>query len=124
MNDLDALHAALDKDPADATTRLALGDWYEEQGDHVAAMAWRWLYRAGRYPRQAPHNTWQWWRIGFNPAGPDDLPADFFAFVETRNDGFREYDTRRQAEEALVESFRKAIAAGWVPPALSREVGP
>ena len=76
MADPDALAAfylALDEDPGDEVTLLALADWYEEHDQTTAADALRWAVRHGRRPYCYPadggltvsspewHLGWFWW---------------------------------------------------------------
>jgi hypothetical protein len=129
MNDLDALHTALDADPTDAISRLALADWYEEQGDLVAAKAWRWLAQEGKRPFDwARYNESSVHFQGFdwhNGRAQWDVPA-YCTIARalwrrlpergTENtESWRSYTTRREAEEALIEAFRHALASGWQP---------
>jgi uncharacterized protein (TIGR02996 family) len=114
---LDALHAALDADLTDALTRLAIADWYEEHGRGDEARAWRWMVEAERWPRyDADGEEWDWWLLGKNPRGGDDLPEGLFPFLAGANgSGYCSYASRREAEEALVEAFCSAVRNGWQP---------
>jgi uncharacterized protein (TIGR02996 family) len=112
MNDLEALHAALDLDPKDAAARLAIADWYEEQSDNETAAAWRWLAEAGKWPDPQPwkgETVWCWWSKGKQHAV---VP---WAFAGRLGRPRWKYATRREAEEAAVAAYRQAVAAGWEP---------
>jgi uncharacterized protein (TIGR02996 family) len=122
MNPLDALYAALDQDPTDALARVALADWYEEQGDTLAAQACRWILEKGKRPYDyGDGRGWRWWcrHLG-GRMDYDDLPEPLFRMIpQTPSndlpDQKRVFPSRRAAEEALIAAFRMAARAGWEP---------
>lgn len=131
-----ALYDALEAKPADAVTRRALADWYEEAGEARAAACLRWLaetkrapYRYSRRARKLRHkheswrDGWYWWATANEQPGwgyPESatLPhAQWKALAHTFNYdpvAFKEYETVRGAVEALVAAWDAALvgAAG------------
>lgn len=104
-----AFQAALEEDPTSSATRLVFADWLEEQGDPRAA-GYRWMGNNGKYPKEATSllfigESWDWWRESAYAIGPSVLPAAVFDKLrggQTRSaSDYREYPTRRAAEEAL-----------------------
>jgi hypothetical protein len=120
---LGALHAALDADPSDAATRLALADLLADAGDGVAAQGQRWQALHGRWPRRSPPASqepclsWDWWR---GPSGRWDdiigkasLPAEVYTLLRHATGHghcYKEYPTRRAAEDDLTQAL-EAVAA-------------
>jgi uncharacterized protein (TIGR02996 family) len=136
--DLDCLHAALDKNPADQGLRLVLSDWYEERGDADTAECLRWTAAKGRVPffwglsdggpMFAPHQPWAW---GLTlPGLADDHPCSvirvLFDAIRPPPYGFEGhpnwYATRRAAEAGLAAAWASLSPAGratcwaWQPP--------
>jgi len=105
--DLDALHAALDADPSDRVTRLALADWYEEYGDDVMAAGLRWMVGFGVRPgRSGGRHVWRRFGVGYEDRQvflPDDLFDRLRGQVYPAAEavGTKGYRSRRAAEEAL-----------------------
>jgi hypothetical protein len=132
----EALHAALDADPADQMARRALADWHEENGEQPAAEALRWLAEQGKRPIRYYHE-WVWhnppsgqyrWSSGSGgrmrrPGQAETLPQPLWDQLRGHtweNRGqvphfWKPYATRRAAEEAVCWAFPLARAAGWQP---------
>mgnify|MGYP000060608491 CR=1 FL=1 len=133
MTDLDALHAALDAEPWSATLRLVIADELDALGDPLRE-GYRALGLLGRYPRTStrggyPGEFWQWVRQG-NPwawtgafcdgellsfALPDAWVKEI-ATSPTINytnygAGWREFPTRREADDAAAKAFTRLPAA-------------
>jgi hypothetical protein len=124
----------LDADPADPQRRWEYADYLEEQGLTVEAEVQRWLARTGRRPapdwtggwlvsegaeddRDQAMPIWDWYSDGFEPHGWWTLPPALFDGLEGRVEMvvWKSYTTRRAAEAALVEAWKKAKAKGWWP---------
>lgn len=98
--DLEALHLALDKQPADWDTRLVLADLYEETGQEDRAIFQRWLVKHKKRPWLAINwragvETWCWeggrgFRSALGKLGGENINLTCFYF-----------DTRQLAEDAL-----------------------
>jgi uncharacterized protein (TIGR02996 family) len=130
MSDLDelaALYAALEANPDDRVTRLALGDWYEDHDRPEAAACLHWLAAHGKHPYQyraaAPlryhHESWAeawyWWTTenerdeqwGY----PDACTLPFPLWDRLRHTfdydptTFKEYPTLRATYEALIDAW-------------------
>jgi uncharacterized protein (TIGR02996 family) len=123
---LQAFYLVMDENPGDRVTLLALADWYEEHDQPDAADCLRWAARHGHRPFRYGvnggltvssavwHDGWFWWSID-DPYhgrdwGHDDScrlpPPVWNKLRHTFNYDpavFKEYPTRRDAFEALIE---------------------
>lgn len=117
MNHTEAdLNAALDSDPGDALTRLALADWYEEQGRMDEATEQRWLVSVVKYPTGRPSGgarswhpdePWDWWQIGADAPPHATLPDEFF-YPDDGTPHRGRYASRRVAEADYLAHARRA----------------
>jgi uncharacterized protein (TIGR02996 family) len=108
--------ALLDRDPADPALRLQYSDWLEEQGQMTEAELQRWLAHNGKYPNQTAVD-WEWWQEGLiDPriARHRVLPRTLFANLST-SVAYRTYGSRRTAEHALIDAWRRMREAGIAP---------
>jgi uncharacterized protein (TIGR02996 family) len=122
---LTAFYAALDDNPADQVTLLALADWFEEQDRSDAAACLRWAarhgYRPFHYHRDAGlpfngadwHDGWFWWARSNPSFGrdwghettcrlPDSVWMKLRHSFKYHPAVFKEYPTRQAAYEALI----------------------
>ncbi len=129
-----AFYLVLEESPGDTATLLALSDWYEEHGDLTAADCIRWSARRKRYPFRyhldgpltvagvSWHDGWYWWANDDGRFGADwghtqecRLPRRLWALLRHSQDYqplvFKEYETLRQAYEALIAAWPR----GWQP---------
>lgn len=113
MTTEDALQALLDANPDDHTTRLVLADWLQDYGDPRADG-----YRALGALRMQPEDfggkcPWTWWLVSSFPEtrNPIGMLArcwfDAIPKVHPAGDSSRDYDTRREAEDAAAIAFSK-----------------
>jgi len=128
-SDVEALHAALDamgRDPCDHALRGALADALDEAGDPrgggYRAMSLNGLYTHTRVPVDRRH--WTWFSLAYLR---DDriLPRDWFDLLPggycRHTDGtdvsatcggiWKDYATRRAAEDAAADAFARLPAA-------------
>src|SRR5947208_1432935 len=100
--------AAVAADVGDSAARWLLAEWLEERGDERAA-GYRWMGRQRKFPCRTSR-TWDWWNIRWQRKVMSTLllPAMIDRAVFARLTGylghgpdFREYGSRRAAEEAL-----------------------
>jgi hypothetical protein len=124
-------YLALDEDPGDPVTHMALADWYEENDNLDAAESLRWIVDRRRWPflyrkkgggvrveAEAWHDGWYWWAQDDISYGNDwghgnwcrlprllwkNLPHTFNYNPAV----FKEYETRRAAYEALFRAWPK-----------------
>jgi uncharacterized protein (TIGR02996 family) len=120
---LDALLRALAADPADALTKLAIADLYEEHGNPGAAGAWRWLARTGKRPYSGGESNFLWFNrdtISTNLLTVDpesNIPGAIYECLvaEALEANHKIFPTREQAHQAFLAAFQQAIEAGWEP---------
>ena len=120
---VELLHARLDamgRDPCDHALRLVLADALDEAGDPRAAgyraLGLHGLYTHTRAPVELKH--WTWFSLDYR--GDDrTLPRDWFNLLPgghcrhtdetdvtaTCGGIWRDYDTRREAEDAAADAF-------------------
>ena len=103
--DEEFFHRALDRDAADAGGRFLLAEFCAERGDARAA-GFRWLAESGTIPQDYQGTkTWDWNDdLHFdNLTGsiPHYLCAQLQGGRASMSGSFREYPTRRSAEEAF-----------------------
>ena len=135
----DVLHAALDKSCTDQATRSILADWYEDQGDWMAAECLRWLvkhnvrpYYYGKehdkddiiYDKWSITSLDNWYIIHARGKGTGlgdtyilhAVPVQVFRRM---NNPFHWpwplYDSRRACEEAVIDGWKAARQEGWQP---------
>jgi len=132
---LTGFYLALEENPDDRVTLLALADWYEEQDEPAAACCLRWAVGRDFWPfcycastgltvsSGAWHDGWFWWAVDEPYHGRDwghapncRLPRDVWGKLRHTFDYdpavFKEYPTRRAAYEALIDVW--LLAAGGV----------
>jgi uncharacterized protein (TIGR02996 family) len=124
----EALWSALEADPTDRLVLLALADWFEEQGDVVAAECLRWGHARRKRPFQYFSTSkiryhyekwgegWYWWarqpdvKLWQIPATcglTNRLWKELAHTFDYDPVTFKEYRTRRGAYEALIEGWRR-----------------
>jgi hypothetical protein len=142
MADPDALTAfylALEDDPGDQVTLLALADWYEEHDQLAAADALRWTVQHGRRPYCYPadggltvsspewHLGWFWWAVedavhtrdwGHPPHCrlPRTVWEKLRHSFRHRPAVFKEYPRVRDAYEALIDAWPRVGPIEFSPP--------
>jgi uncharacterized protein (TIGR02996 family) len=125
-NPLSAFYAALDENPADHVTLLALADWYEEQDQSPAAECLRWLASHGYRPflyrvnggltvsSEVWHDGWFWWAVdepyhARDWGHPPNCRLPRLVWLKLRHTFnyepavFKEYSSRQAAYEALID---------------------
>ena len=134
---MESLHAALDSDPDDQTTRRVLADWHDDAGDAVTAFGLRWIAErslrpglAGQYELPVSGNgrrhSWFWGAISirlvdFKPPWPardgssweaiePSIPLSIYNRLGRClwRKGRPFYRTRRKAEEAMCRALDEA----------------
>jgi hypothetical protein len=127
----DAIHGVLDEAREDHAARLLVADVLAVDG-HAEADGWLALGNEVRNPRAFPDQgpltgSWQDARDSYRECRdlPHALPADWFAVLlggsSAWSPGFRDYTSRREADEAAVQAFarlgrkRRAKLLGAVP---------
>jgi uncharacterized protein (TIGR02996 family) len=123
-----ALYAALEADPADTVTLLALADWFEEHDQDKPAECVRWLAETGKVPYRYTDEAdilhhfdkwkdgWYWWTTASERKGwgyPKDcrLPRALWGRMKHTFDYdprvFKEYPTVRGAIEAVIAAWKR-----------------
>jgi uncharacterized protein (TIGR02996 family) len=126
--ELTAFYAALEANPGDPVTLLALADWHDERGEPGRAACLRWLAREGKAPYRYyhrnrlrfHHETWRdgwWWWTTDREESPWGYPAESALphklWQKMRHTFdydpcvFKEYPTVRSAVEAVLEAWSK-----------------
>ena len=110
-----ALNFHLDLHPGDAVARLALSDWYEENGRMPEAEGQRYLARAKKYPMYVPFEEgyWCWFRPRCHYKGWRNKPPRHACLRHWQTHAMRggpgaDYPTRRDAEADLIRAVREA----------------
>ena len=121
-----AFFLALEEEPGDQVTLLALADWYEEHNQPGAGEALRWTVQHGRRPYCFPadggltvssqdwHIGWFWWAVDDAAHARDwghprscQLPRTLWGKlrhnIRYTPSVFKEYATVREAYEALID---------------------
>lgn len=130
--ELKALFDALEANPTDRVTLLALADWYEEQEQQRACGCLRWLAAEGKAPyryrhdgdllhhHESWHDGWYWWatrreRRGWGydrscvlPHRQWDRVRHSFSYDPLV---FKEYPSVRAATEALMAVWAQSLVA-------------
>jgi uncharacterized protein (TIGR02996 family) len=122
--ELTAFFEALEDDPGDAVTLLALADWLDEGGESAKAECLRWLAKEGKAPYRYHranellyhHETWQegwWWWTTDREKSPwgypesSSLPHRLWKKMKHSFSYdpcvFKEYHTVRGALQAVLE---------------------
>jgi hypothetical protein len=130
MPDFDCLNAfyfALEEEPGDAPTLLALADWHDEEGNDDSAACLRWVVQKRRFPFQyrrgmlsrptdAFQDGWYWWAVHDPGYGADwghsqqcRLPRELWRWLR-HTFGHeplvcKEYASVRSAYEALLDAW-------------------
>ena len=131
--ELTSLYEALESNPGDKVTLLALADWLEERGEAKRATCLRWLVKSGRTPYRYYHENrlrfhheswqegWWWWARGSekNPWGypktstlPERLWKKLLHTFPYDPCVFKEYPTVRGAIEAVLEAWARPARKG------------
>lgn len=124
QKELEAIHAALDKDPNDQRQRYLLAVWYHKQGRKHAAECMRWL--AGHNKRPAHYLGSWFWTGDHNPncvksgsweghidcayiqcALPQGPWKELLGNKQKNDTMWRDQPTRREVEEAAVAAWEK-----------------
>lgn len=118
--ELESLLAALEASPEDWTLMRVVADWHEDQGDLVAAQAWRWLAQERKRPYRAFGNENQYhWYDGPKQLNPkvdpeSNLTTALFealpALPPYETALFRQYGSRRESFLDFVAAWRKSHA--------------
>jgi uncharacterized protein (TIGR02996 family) len=128
QDELASLYDALETNPADRVTRLALADWYEEHDQPLTAACLRWMVVANKYPyryfatnplryhHESWAEGWYWWTTterepeGWGYPTACALPEPLwnrlrhgFNYEPTT---FKEYRSVRATHEALIEAWK------------------
>ena len=119
---LDAMHATLDADPCDQYTRARLGDYYLDLSEWAMADGMAWMAAGDFFPVQL-FGQWGWFPLADNPRG-NALPPAIYDILDGSNppeegatrrvQGWKDYHTRRSAEEALCRALAKSAAVAPV----------
>ncbi len=124
MDMFDKFVEDMNEDSDNWKLRSVIADWFEDNNQLAKAECFRWSVLNNKRPCRnggsKPAATYAWFNKDTISAGmtdpESDIPGKLYDCLPGKSTAnHKSYDTLREAEEALIEAYKLAVAKGWNP---------